>query len=635
MSALSIQVPFPVFQDRDGQPLDNGYVWIGVTNLNPQTNPVVAYYDAALTIIAAQPLRTINGYISRAGTPAKVYVDAVNFSILVQDSKGSMVYNFPDGTGIDPNAAGIDYTPGPDSLLLPGGTISVKSALDQITDEDGGSSIIGFIQSGAGAVAESIQTKLRQIVSVKDFGGTLPVMAQIQGVVGADANSSIVLSGFHVPGDKGEGTFFWSPTTSKTAHNGGTVIDPNKTFPTDWTNSVQVTAWYTAAGSGDGCWIRQYDTGYLMAEWFGAQPWVIGGTQDSTLPFQQCANIAGRGGSWRWAGRHRTTAYVEIPFKQTFGSFGQMTSVSVELFDPDDFQGANSSPFSSVADQVDSALFYDAATGEAFRCNEGAFANNFLLYGRGYSTTGMSLTPALPAVGSYVPVSGLRHGKYIRVENVTVILFRQAFDSTPWTTGGDFTGDYYSQFTNCEVVWCYTPFRTGGSLDTFNTKVVNNRIYANQFGDFGVATRNFQVVGGSIEGFNVATNLREFTNLSFVGTYFETFDTAFNGVMFNVLGCTTLTFRDCLAYLNYVSIFVYSGGSGQGAVVNYMTLNSSGNAWWKTDATAGTVFSIGSVPNTTTGLFGDLIRLSNVGSSLTYYSGSPVGTYSAPITIPV
>jgi hypothetical protein len=28
MSALSIQVPFPVFQDRDGQPLDNGYVWI-------------------------------------------------------------------------------------------------------------------------------------------------------------------------------------------------------------------------------------------------------------------------------------------------------------------------------------------------------------------------------------------------------------------------------------------------------------------------------------------------------------------------------------------------------------------------------------------------------------------------------
>ena len=173
MSALSIQVPFPVFQDRDGQPLDNGYVWIGVPNLPPQTNPVNVYFDEALTILAPQPLRTINGYISRAGSPAQVYIDGVNFSILVQDSKGSMVYNFPEGTAVDPNAAGIDYDPGPDSLLLPGGTISVKSALDQITDKDSGSALIGFNQSGAGAVSRTVEAKLREyMVSVKDYGAT-------------------------------------------------------------------------------------------------------------------------------------------------------------------------------------------------------------------------------------------------------------------------------------------------------------------------------------------------------------------------------------------------------------------------------------------------------------------------------
>lgn len=99
MSALSIQVPFPVFQDRDGQPLDNGYIWIGEPNLPPQTNPVNVYFDDALTILAPQPLRTINGYISNSGSPAQVYIDGVNFSILVQDNKGSMVYNFPEGTG--------------------------------------------------------------------------------------------------------------------------------------------------------------------------------------------------------------------------------------------------------------------------------------------------------------------------------------------------------------------------------------------------------------------------------------------------------------------------------------------------------------------------------------------------------
>ena len=135
MSALSIQVPFPVFQGRDGQPLENGYVWIGEPNLNPQTNPVVAYYDAALTIVAPQPLRTLNGYVSRAGTPAQIYVDGVNFSILVQDSKGSMVYNFPDGTGISPNASGIVYDP-----------------------------------PFTGAVQTNVEAKLAQTVSVMDFG---------------------------------------------------------------------------------------------------------------------------------------------------------------------------------------------------------------------------------------------------------------------------------------------------------------------------------------------------------------------------------------------------------------------------------------------------------------------------------
>ena len=135
MSALSIQVPFPVFQDRDGQPLENGYIWIGEPNLNPQTNPVVAYYDAALTIVAPQPLRTINGYVSRAGTPAQVYVDGADFSILVQDSKGSMVYNFPSGTGIGANACGLTYDP-----------------------------------PFTGAVSYPVCEKLAQTVSVKDFG---------------------------------------------------------------------------------------------------------------------------------------------------------------------------------------------------------------------------------------------------------------------------------------------------------------------------------------------------------------------------------------------------------------------------------------------------------------------------------
>ncbi len=160
MSAISIQVPFPVFQDRDGQPLDNGYVWLGVANQNPQTNPVVAYYDAALTIVAAQPLRTINGYISNAGTPAQIYVDGVSFSILVQDSKGTMVYSFPNGTGLGPNASGVAFT----------GFKGQVGTVQDIADNDG-SDWIGFVQSGAGVVARSAQDKMRDFWDVEDFAG--------------------------------------------------------------------------------------------------------------------------------------------------------------------------------------------------------------------------------------------------------------------------------------------------------------------------------------------------------------------------------------------------------------------------------------------------------------------------------
>jgi len=55
MSALSIQPPYPAFAGSDGLPLENGYIWIGTVNLNPQLNPIAVFWDSALTIPAAQP----------------------------------------------------------------------------------------------------------------------------------------------------------------------------------------------------------------------------------------------------------------------------------------------------------------------------------------------------------------------------------------------------------------------------------------------------------------------------------------------------------------------------------------------------------------------------------------------------
>ncbi len=141
MSALSIQPVYPIFTDIDGQPLEDGFVWIGQANLDPQVNPISVFWDAALTIPAAQPIRTLGGYPARNGTPARLYVNS-DYSIRVMNRNGSTVYSAPSATerysdvvigGFD--AQNVFYNP-----PFPGG------------------------------VQTNVEAKLAETVNVKDFG---------------------------------------------------------------------------------------------------------------------------------------------------------------------------------------------------------------------------------------------------------------------------------------------------------------------------------------------------------------------------------------------------------------------------------------------------------------------------------
>ena len=105
MRSIEIEPPFPAFADRDGQPLENGYINVGTVNLNPITNPITVYWDAAQTIPAAQPIRTLDGYPVFMGTPARFYVNQ-DYSIQVKDKNGSVVYTSLNGNAF-PGSAGL------------------------------------------------------------------------------------------------------------------------------------------------------------------------------------------------------------------------------------------------------------------------------------------------------------------------------------------------------------------------------------------------------------------------------------------------------------------------------------------------------------------------------------------------
>lgn len=174
MTALSVQPSFPIFTDLDGQPLEDGFIWIGAANLAPITNPINVYWDANLTIPAAQPIRTLGGYAVNNGTPARMYVNT-DYSIQIQDKNNALIYSAPSATeryssvvvNLSVTAANVSYTPGGNSLLV---ATDVQDALDELSDNTNGSSVIGFIDGGLSAVARTVEGKLRDMVSVKDFG---------------------------------------------------------------------------------------------------------------------------------------------------------------------------------------------------------------------------------------------------------------------------------------------------------------------------------------------------------------------------------------------------------------------------------------------------------------------------------
>lgn len=138
--SIPIISPFPVFNNLDGTPLENGFIYIGTANLNPETSPVNVYWDPELTIPAAQPIRTIGGYPSRNGSPSSFYVSVPTFSITVRNVNKTFVYSSP--------------TPG---------IIPFKGY--PISGEDS-----SFVQDGTGAVTRTMQDKARDLISVKDFG---------------------------------------------------------------------------------------------------------------------------------------------------------------------------------------------------------------------------------------------------------------------------------------------------------------------------------------------------------------------------------------------------------------------------------------------------------------------------------
>ena len=142
MSAFSVSEPFPIFHDRDGQPLDAGYLYFGTAGLPALSNQIPVFVDALLTIPVAQPVRTTNGFPQYQGAACRLFVNADDFSVAVHQSDNTLVLSSLNAT-----------------VRIPLAVTTGSLTSDQVT----------YVEGGIGSTTRILTSKLQESVSVFDF----------------------------------------------------------------------------------------------------------------------------------------------------------------------------------------------------------------------------------------------------------------------------------------------------------------------------------------------------------------------------------------------------------------------------------------------------------------------------------
>lgn len=93
-TSLPVQ-PHLYIGDGTGRPLDNGMVYFGQPNKDPEFYPINIYYNEAKTVAATQPVRTKGGFLNANGDMAEVYANEMIYSVKVLDAHGVQVFYKP------------------------------------------------------------------------------------------------------------------------------------------------------------------------------------------------------------------------------------------------------------------------------------------------------------------------------------------------------------------------------------------------------------------------------------------------------------------------------------------------------------------------------------------------------------
>lgn len=204
--AFASSAPFPMFAGINGLPLQSGQLFFGIPDGNPETDPIVVYWDQLLTQPAAQPVRTLNGLPSRNGSPAQLYF-ANDHSVTVKDRYGRLLYyarrasdytlaaslarsdNAGVGAGMIGYDPGVTYPPGTvGAALQDGGDDGSLEA--RLANPAQGARLVAFQRGAAASVARTSFSKHADTLTSYDFLTSAQIADVQSGAAAIDVTSA-------------------------------------------------------------------------------------------------------------------------------------------------------------------------------------------------------------------------------------------------------------------------------------------------------------------------------------------------------------------------------------------------------------------------------------------------------------
>lgn len=182
------------FFDNNGNPLTGGKLY---TYAAGTTTPQATYTSSSGNTANTNPV--ILDSAGRVSGSSEIWLTSGSlYKFVMKDANDVLIATWDNISG-NGDPAFAEYTPDATSLLAPG-PLTIKEALDDITHEDTGSGVVGFRQNQTGAVSRTVEQKLEDCLSVKDFGavgdGVTDDTAAIQ--LALDAGSIYIPNGTYI-----------------------------------------------------------------------------------------------------------------------------------------------------------------------------------------------------------------------------------------------------------------------------------------------------------------------------------------------------------------------------------------------------------------------------------------------------